>query len=292
MKTAIATGPSKTAITTAPAPAAVVPAGRGLDLTALGALFGLSLRQSLRGRRLLVLSLLFLLPSALAVVVRFAPRPPPASLLEFAFVFNLIPHALATLTALLYAAGMIQDEVEEQTLTYLLLRPLPRWALYLTKLAVTWLVTSALTAVFTTLAFAVIYWGTPELWGEVLPTRAAKVAALLALSQAGYCSLFGVLSLLTRRSLIAGLAYIIAFEGLLANIDLVVRKLTVMYYFRVLSIRWLAPADSKEWSIRLDEAPTDLGCVLTVLTATAVFALLGAVLMMRQEFRMKTPEGS
>ena len=45
--------------------------------------------------------------------------------------FNLIPHALAPLAALFYAAGIIQDEVEEQTLTYLLLRPLPRWALYL-----------------------------------------------------------------------------------------------------------------------------------------------------------------
>src|SRR5438105_3695098 len=119
-----------------------------LELPALGALFVLTLRQHLRGRRLLVLSLLFLLPSVLAAVVRLAPYPPPPEQLEFAFVFNLIPHALATLTALLYAAGMIQDEVEGQTLTYLLLRPLPRWALYLTKLVVTVLVTALLTGAF------------------------------------------------------------------------------------------------------------------------------------------------
>ena len=60
------------------------------------------------------------------------------------------------LAALLYAAGIIQDEVEEQTLTYLLLRPLPRWALYLVKLLATLLVTSVLTAVFTAATFAVI----------------------------------------------------------------------------------------------------------------------------------------
>ena len=46
-------------------------------------------------------------------------------------VFNLLPHGLAPLTALLYAAGVISDEVEEQTLTYLLMRSVPRWALYL-----------------------------------------------------------------------------------------------------------------------------------------------------------------
>src|SRR5205823_1678067 len=120
-------------------------AGRGFDLSALAALFVLTLRQYARGRRLLVLGLLFLLPSALAVVARLGRHPPEADILEFALVFNLIPHALATLTALLYAGGMIQDEVEEQTLTYLLLRPLPRWALYVTRYAATWVVAAGLT---------------------------------------------------------------------------------------------------------------------------------------------------
>jgi len=256
------------------------------------ALAVLTLRQNIRGRRLLVLSLLFLLPVVLAGVVKLVPYPPTPQELEFAFVFNLIPHALAPLTALLYAAGIIQDEVEEQTLTYLLLRPLPRWALYVTKLAVTGLTTSILTGVFTTLTLVVIYWNTPELWGEVLPGRAAKMVALMALAQAGYGSLFGVLGLLTRRSLIAGLAYIIAFEGLLANFDAVVRRLTVMYYFRVLSVHWLDPRKSTEWSLDLTTAPSARSCLLTLLAASAVFVLLGAMMMMRREFRMKTAGGS
>src|SRR5215472_13555682 len=151
----------KSSLVTAPADVSV---RRGFDLSALAALAVLTLRQNLRGRRLLVLSLLFLLPSVLAIVIQLAnPHPPPPEILEFAFIFNLIPHALAPLTALLYAAGIIQDEVEEQTLTYLLTRPLPRWALYITKLAVTWLTTSILTGVFTTLTLVVLYWNTPEL---------------------------------------------------------------------------------------------------------------------------------
>jgi ABC-2 type transport system permease protein len=281
----------KPATADVPGPTAEAPVRGGFDLTALAALFVLTLRQHLRGRRLLILSLLFLLPSVLAALVKLAPHPPPPEEATFAFVLNLIPHALAPLTALLYAAGVVQDEVEEQTLTYLLLRPLPRWALYVTRLGVTWLVTSVLTGVFTTLALVVIYWNTAELWGDVLPGRAAKVAALLALAQAGYCALFGVLGLLTRWSLFVGLAYIIAVEGLLATFDLVVRRLTVMYYFRVLAVRWLQPADSKAWSLDLATAPSAGACVLTLLGACAAFVLLGAV-MMRQEFRMKTPEGS
>jgi ABC-2 type transport system permease protein len=259
---------------------------------ALASLFVLTLRQHWRGRRLLVLSLLFILPSVLAAIVRLTPYPPPSAELEFALIFNLIPHALATLTALLYAAGVIQDEVEEQTLTYLLLRPLPRWALYITKLLATVLTTALLTGVFTSLAYLVIYWNTPELWGDVLPGRALKTAALLALAQAAYCSVFGAICLFTRRSLIAGIAYIIAFEGLLANLETVARRLTVMYYFRVLSLRWLDVPLGKEWAIDLDSAPSSEHSVLTLVGVSAVFTLIGALMMMRREFRMKTPEGN
>jgi ABC-2 type transport system permease protein len=268
-----------------------VPLHRGFDPTALAALFVLTLREQARGRRLLLLSLLFLLPGALAVVIRLTPYPPLPRELEFALAFNLIPHALATLAALLYAAGVIRDEVEGQTLTYLLLRPLPRWALYLTKLAATVLVTAALTGAFTALTFAVIYWNTGEPWGDVAG-RALKAAALLALAQAAYCSLFALLGLLTRWALLVGLAYIMGFEGLMASFDFVARKLTVMYYFRVLSVRWLDLREADPWFIDLATAPGARACVLTLLGASAVFALLGAVVMMRQEFRMKTPEGT
>src|SRR5262249_24202946 len=50
----------------------------------------------------------------------------------------------------------------------------------------------------------------------------------------GYVALFGGLALLTRRSLLAGVAYIALIEGVLGNIDLLLRKLTVVYHFRVL----------------------------------------------------------
>jgi hypothetical protein len=72
----------------------------------------------------------------------------------------------------------------------------------------------------------------------------------------------------------------------------VTRQLTVMFYFRVLAMRWLQPPDSRAWSIDLEKAPSATECVLTMLVASAVCVLLGAVMMMRREFRMKTPEGS
>jgi ABC-2 type transport system permease protein len=272
--------------------AEAIPLSRRPDWRALAALFVLTLRQHARGRRLLVLSLLFALPSVLAAAVSLVPRrPPPADALEFAFVFNLIPHTLAPLTALLYAAGFIRDEAEEQTLTYLLLRPLPRWALYLVKLVATLLVTCLLTGVFTAAAVATIAVTASEPLGREMVRRALTTAGMLALAQVGYCGLFGALGLLMRRSLLAGVAYIILFEGLLASFDTVARRLTVMYYFRVLVLRWLAPEHGREWSISLDTAPDAQTCVLTLLGVGLVLSAVGALLFTVQEIRMKTPEG-
>ncbi len=260
---------------------------------ALAALFVLTLRQLIRGRRLLVVSLLFALPSGLAAMVNLLPKHvPPVENLQFALIFNLIPHALAPLAALLYATGIIQDEVEEQTLTYLLMRPMPRWAIYIIKLLATILMTSALTAVFTAATFAVIALTAREPADTGLIGQALKTAALLSLVQVGYCSLFGLLGLLMRRSLFVGVAYIAIFEGLFASLDTVARRMTVMYYFRVLVLRWLNPPSGKEWSIDLATAPQMQTCVLTLLGAGLVLALIAAFIFTAKEFRMKTPEGN
>lgn len=270
---------------------------RSKELSAAAALFTLTLRQLTHGRRALVLAVLYALPCGLAILLRSLPDPAPPDALEFMLVFNLVPHALAPFTALLYASGIIGDEVEEQTLTYLLMRSVPRWTLYLTKLLATLCVTSILVALATVAIYAAAYWNTPELWTTILPGRALRAAAIMVLAQAAYCALFGFVGLLTRRSLIAGIGYIVVIEGFLANIDFVLRKLTIVYYVRTLVLRWLGLPDElrqryeRNWSMDLQYIPMAPEAVRTLLIAAALVALLSAVLFARSEFRVKTPEG-
>jgi ABC-2 type transport system permease protein len=265
------------------------------ELSALAALFGLTVRQHTHGRRLLVLALLYLVPCALAVVLRSLARPAQADDLEFGLVLILLPHGLAPLTALLYAAGIVSDEVEEQTLTYLLLRSVPRDLLYLTKLLATLCVTSVLVAGAVGALYVAIYAGKPEFWSTALP-RAGGVIAVMTLAQVGYCALFGFLGLFTRRALLAGIAYIVAIEGVLANLDFVGRSLTVVYYVRTLTLRWLdLPAEQlrrcqEVWGMNdLDKLPASGSCVALVLGFAVVLALVSALWFARSEFHVKTP---
>ena len=236
--------------------------------------------------------MLLALPAIIAILLRWL-RTEPVNLpdLEIGMVFMLLPHVLAPLAALLYASGMIQDEIEEQTLTYLLIRPLPKRGIYLIKLIATLLVTTLLVCFYVPVTQIAVYWGAANFWTQLSPTRALETCSLFALALLGYCSVFGFISLLTRRSLVAGVAYIFLFEGLLANWDFVSRKLTIMYYFRLLALRWLHVVE-KEWSIDLKTSPSAGDAVLTLVAASLVIVVISTLIFSQREFRMKTPEGS
>src|SRR3990172_6070127 len=235
-------------------------------------LFRMTLSRSLKSWKTLIIALLFSLPIVFPPLRTHYARPgSPAALRspewlarsEYRLIFWFIPQALLPIAALLYASGMIQDEVEEQTLTYLLVRPIPRWQIYGAKLLATSLLAILLASLFTTAAYASLHWGLPSLWEDAIPHRAWKACALFALTLVTYCSLFGFLSLVVRKALVVGVAYIFLFEGVLANIDFVVRRLTVMYYLRVLARRWLG-LRSRDWSIDLSLAPSASTCVLVL----------------------------
>ncbi len=239
-----------------------------------------------------MLSALFLLPAALAGVAQYH-NPEYAEHLEDienVIIFYMIPQALVPLSALVLASGMIRDEAEGQTLTYLLIRPLPRPSIYLAKLLAAWCVTAGLATVFTFVTFAVVHYPADDFATFDLLTRAAQVAGLSALSLWVYVALFGGLSLVARWILPLGVAYIVLFEGVFANIDFMVRRLTVLWYVRILAERWLGlHVDS--WGIDLDLAPSGAEAFWSLLGAALVLAVASAWLFGRREIRVKTPEG-
>lgn len=281
-----------------------IPSG-GISLASLYTLYTLTSRQYLHGKRWMVMAVLFLLPAGLALLVRATAHDVPRVGLEFIFVFMFIPQALLPLVALVYASGMIQDEQEEQTLTYLLIRPIPKWALYAVKLLATLTLTVALTAVFTALTYAAIYVGGHSNV-ENIPLRCLKAASIHSLAVVSYCCLFGLMSLLTQRTLVVGILYAAIIEGLLANIPFSIRLITVIYYTRLIAYRTLEfmvpipglvvnmAADAWQFDIIKDpllaEHPQLSTCLAVLPLAGLACTILAAILCSQREFHVKTPE--
>jgi ABC-2 type transport system permease protein len=274
-------------------------------LSGLWALYTLTLRQHRHGKRWIVMALLMLLPSGLALLVRNTAHDAPSMVLEFIFAFMFIPQALLPLAALIYASGIIHDELEEQTITYLLIRPIPKWAMYLVKLAAAATVAVFLAVIFTALTYAAIYFGADP-HGHNILLRCLAACCIHSLAVVAYCCLFGLISLFTARILIVGIIYIAVFEGLFANLAFGIRLLTVIYYTRIIAYRtmpFLVPTPygtqdfaAQTWQLdvqndpKLLEHPQVITCLIILVTASVVCALLGAFLCSRREFHVKTPE--
>ncbi len=277
----------------------------GFSLGSLWTLYTLTLRQHRHGKRWIVMAILMLLPAALAILVRATARDAPSTVLEFLFVFMFIPQALLPLAALIYASGIIHDELEEQTFTYLLIRPIPKWAIYLVKLLATATVAVILTAIFTALAYAAIYLGADSNDHNIL-LRCVTACCIHSLAVIAYCCLFGLISLFTARILIVGIIYIAVVEGLFANLDFGIRLLTVIYYTRLIAYHampFLVPTPygtqdfaAETWQLDIANDPKLLlhpqviTCLIVLLAGSAICAAIAAFLCSRREFHMKTPE--
>jgi ABC-2 type transport system permease protein len=269
-------------------------------------LYWLTLRQHLHGKRWMAVALAFVLPVGLAILIRSANPEVPLRFVEFGMLWILIPQALLPLVSLLYASGIVQDEQEEQTITYLLTRPTPKWLIYVIKLAATWTTTVVLVITLTALTSVAIYAGTDADISE-WALRSSKIAAILSLAVITYCSIFGLMSLITKRTLIAGVIYTAVVEGLLANLPLSLRWGTVLYHTRIIAYRTLDfvaswPEGRQEdpasgaWSLNADtdptlaEHPTLRTSMLILIGTSIVCAALASWLCTQREFHVKTPE--
>jgi ABC-2 type transport system permease protein len=282
-------------------------ASQGSLLASLCTLYALTFRQHLHGRRWIVMTILFLLPPAFALLIRATTPDMPVVGNEFIMAFMFIPQALLPLIALVYASGIIQDEQEEQTLTYLLIRPIPRWAIYVVKLLATLTTTVLLTSIFTALTYAVVYVGSGAPMGELL-SRCARAMAIHGATVVCYCCLFGLISLLTRWALIVCVLDALFFEVLVANLPFSVRLVTVIFYARLIAYRSMPFVVTEnrhsediaaviwQFDVRNDPNLADLPsmqtCLIVLAVASLAFTAIAALICSRREFYVKTPESN
>lgn len=298
---------------TAPTPSVATPtvsdASRSYGASTLGALatlYVLSVRQYVHGKRWMVMGAAFLVPAVLALIVRASANDAPLIVMEFLLAMMFIPQLLLPLLGLLYASGLIQDEQEEQTLTYLLVRPLPKWGIYVVKWLATITTTVVLTVIATAVTYVAIYAGADSTPDDLVK-RCAIAAGVHALAVTAYCSLFGLLGLVTKRTLVMGIVYCAVVEGLLANLPFGIRLLTVIYYARLIIYRTVpflfdeGPGDLTDitgvaWQLGLQDDPKLLQhpdmstCFLVLITGSLVCTAIAAFLCTRREFHVKTPE--
>ena len=177
-------------------------------MTTMVPLVEVTLRGLLGRRRTILLVLLAGLPILIALLVRLSGgRPDADRILDTLVVRTVMP-----LVALIVGTAAIGSEIDDGTAVYLMIKPIPRWRIALSKI----LVAAGLTAVLVVPAVVI----TGALLGSRTDTATTIVGFGLACLVGGsaYAAAFVALSAFTSRALLLGLAYVLIWEGVLSGL--------------------------------------------------------------------------
>lgn len=187
-------------------------------MTAFGALVGVTLRGLLGRRRMLLMLLLAALPVLVGLLIRVAGGTrDTAEILDALVIRTVLP-----LVALIVGTAAIGSEIEDGTAVFLLVKPIPRWRTALAKLAVA----AGLTAVLVVPPIVLTGILVSGLSGASLGTTFGFALAAIAGGTAYACA-FTTLGTLTSRALVVGLAYTLIWEGVLADLLVGTRFLSI-----------------------------------------------------------------
>ncbi len=173
------------------------------------ALLWITVRVLLGRRRLLLMLGLAAVPVLLGVLVQLrGGRPDVSRVLGILVVQTVMP-----IVALILGTATLGSEIEDGTAVFLLVKPIPRWVIALSKLVVATIAT-ALIVVPVTLLTGILVGGSGS---AAMGTTVAFAVASLA-GGAAYAAVFVALSSLTARALVAGLVYVLLWEGALGGL--------------------------------------------------------------------------
>ena len=177
-------------------------------MTVMAPLIEVTLRGLLGRRRTILLALLAGLPVLIALLIRVSGgRPDADRILDTLVVRTVMP-----LVALIIGTAALGSEIDDGTAVYLVIKPIPRWRIALSKI----LVAAGLTAVMVVPAVLL----TGVLLGSRNDTATTLVGFTVACFVGGsaYAAAFVALSLFTSRALLLGLAYVLIWEGVLSGL--------------------------------------------------------------------------
>jgi ABC-2 type transport system permease protein len=220
----------------------------------------LTWRQLFARKRLYLAVAFSLLPLIFTVFFKFAADDQPGSRLAFfsGLSRELIIGTLVPLAAALFGTTAFGGEVDDGTLVYLLVKPIPRWRIVLSKYVV-----AVLSTIGVMIPAMVLPWfllSGPELSARVLRGFLVGGAAGAAI----YCALFLSLGLASKRALVLSLLYVIGFEAVLSRNLVGVKSLSV-----------------REFAVALSQAASSGAIVLKgyVVPMTTVWTMSGILLI-------------
>jgi ABC-2 type transport system permease protein len=237
----------------------------------VGTVYRLTLRQ-LSGRwRLVIMSVLAVMPVLVAVLVLRSDSTPSVREFEVVVMSTMLAGSIAPLIVLAIGGAAFANEVEDRTLANLTISPVSRWRIAVPKL----LAVITIAAPFIAASAFGTSWA--AFLGDVRASIAVTISAVVGVAL--YASAFVWLGLVTTQAIGVGLLYIVLWEGFCSGFVSGVRLLSIRHY----SIALMHGLDERRFA-----GETHLSLAAVSVVVAVVFAGF-IVLAVRRLRRMDVP---
>ncbi|MEA2024070.1 MAG: ABC transporter permease subunit [Actinomycetota bacterium] len=235
-----------------------------------------TVRQVLGLRRAIIFGLAALAPAFVFLLTSQALIDEAALDRFLGMIVSLYFPLLVPIVALIISASALGDERRDGTLSFLVLRPIPRSVISGSKLLGAVLVASGLNALGGA-ALGIVYAIETGAWGVVLPLVAGGVVASIV-----YASFFVPLGFFTDRAVLVGLAFVFIFENLIVSALSGLSSLSP-WRLGMSAFSSLAPADitSQLGDIGIANLP-GLGSTISRTAIIAVLSIAATTLVLRR----------
>jgi ABC-2 type transport system permease protein len=255
------------------------------------------LRNGIRSRRTIWMAVLALIPVGIGMLmwmlrsplaeegISISSRFPQLSLVMFL-------HFLLPLMTVFVGSSIIADEVDERTLPYLLVRPIPKRTIILAKTAAVGITTTMILVASLILTYSVVVAdGGPGAWTSSF-SLLLQTTGVLILGTIAYIPLFGFLGGLVKRPVLVGLLLVFVWERSVAFFPGNVKLLTVVHYLHILAPPFQDSSGQGARRAILDlvgparEVPASTA-VLILVAIGAVFMAATVLLLYMKEYRLE-----
>lgn len=244
------------------------------------AIFRLTMHQLIRRRRYIIVLLLSALPILLSAFYWYVgpsdPERPRVPEFHDVVTARLLVAIVLPLAALLLSTATLGDEVEDQTLVYLVLKPIARWRIVAPKLLAT-IIGVAVPVSLSGIACSLLITE-----GDLATSLVTAVG--ITAGAAAYCTVFTWGGLVSRQAIIFGLAYVFLWEVSITELFAGLRFLSI----RQFTLGVIQGVDDQRLQIRDAAGPVEVD-LLPSLVGVAVVMLLFAWLTERRLRLMDVP---
>jgi len=262
----------------------------------VGYLIGFFLRNGIHSRRTIWMSILSLIPVGCGILF-WILRPVlekegvdiSALFPQMSFFFFL--HFLLPIMSVFIGTAIIGDEVDERTLPYLIVRPIPRRSIILSKTIAGCITVGLILLISLGLTYTVMvldggFSGWLSDLGKLFRTGVVLLLGLLV-----YVPLFGFLGGTIKRPVLAGLLFTFGWENTVGMFPGNVKLLTVIHYLHVLfpQMQGIQTRSARSAILELVLPAKQISpatSILMLLLLSAVFMGLMVSLLYLKEYRL------